>query len=365
MSASKKKQFMKTEFRIAVACAVATFLCFLAGCATKPARNKEHVFFPPPPDEPKIQFLTGFGSESDLDEGSKFTSFVIGTEKVTRPIWKPYGIAVTKGIVYVCDTQAANLGIVDLNRRKIHYIRPGGREAMQTPINVAVDAAGNRYVTDTKRGQVLIYNKEDQRVGELGKQGEMKPCGIFVAGDRLYVTDLLSHSVRVYSVAGRQLLLTVPRDPKDEKSKLHSPTNISVDKDGRIYVSDTGGFTTKLYDAEGNHIRTVGELGLNLGSFALPKGIAVDRERRMYVVDAATAVVQIFDDAGRLLMFFGEPKSSGPAGLYLPAGIAVDYENLTLFQKYVAPGFKLEHLIFVTNQAGSQKVSVYGFVRKA
>lgn len=132
-----------------------------------------------------------------------------------------------------------------------------------------------------------------------------------------------------------------------------------------MYVTDTGGFCAKVYDAEGNHLRTVGELGVNAGTFTLPKGIAVDREHRTYVVDGATAIVQMFDDQGRLLMVFGEPKSSGPAGLYLPAGIAVDYENLALFQKFVAPGFKLEHLIFVTNQAGKQKVSVYGFLRKA
>jgi DNA-binding beta-propeller fold protein YncE len=355
---------MKTNTQKLPAFGTLALVLILAGCATKPLQKGEYTFFPLPPDEPKVQFLTAFGSETDLGEPSKFSDFVVGTEKVTRPIWKPYGIAVTKGTVYVCDTQAANLGVVDLTKRKIHYIRPGGREAMQTPINVAVDGAGNRYVTDTKRDQVLIYNKDDQRIGEIGKQGEMKPCGIFVAGEKIFVTDLASHSVRVYAVAGRQLLLTVPRDPKDEKSKLHSPTNITVDKDGRMYVSDTGGFTTKLFDAEGNHIRTVGQLGLNAGSFTLPKGIAVDRERRMYVVDAATAVVQMFDDEGRLLMFFGEPKSSGPGGLYLPAGIAVDYENLSLFQKYVALGFKLEHLIFVTNQAGLQKVSVYGFVRK-
>jgi sugar lactone lactonase YvrE len=360
----EQKEIMRTQFRNAIIWAFAALL-FVAGCATESTPKKEYMFFPLPPEEPRVQFLTAFGSETDLGQASKFTDFVVGTEKVTRPIWKPYGVAITKGTVYVCDTQAANLGVVDLVKHKIHYIRPGGREAMQTPINVAVDAAGNRYVTDPKRGQVLIYDKDDQRIGEMGKPGEMKPCGVFVAGDRLYVTDLLNHCARVYSVVGRQLLLTVPRDPKDEKSKLHSPTNISVDKDGHMYVSDTGGFATKIFDAEGNHIRTVGEQGLNAGSFALPKGVAVDRERRIYVVDAAIAIVQMFDDQGRLLMCFGEPKSSGPAGLYLPAGIAVDYENVALFQKHVAPGFKLEHLIFVTNQAGSQKVSVYGFVRKS
>ena len=80
--------------------------------------------------------------------------------------------------------------------------------------------------------------------------------------------------------------------------------------------------------------------------------------------DAATAVAQIFDNEGRLLMFFGEPKSSGEAGLYLPAGLTIDYENLGFFQQYVAPGRKLEYLIFVINQAGPHKVSIYGFLAK-
>jgi hypothetical protein len=73
----------------------------------------------------------------------------------------------------------------------------------------------------------------------------------------------------------------------------------------------------------------------------------------------------MFNAEGKLLMFFGEPKSSGEAGLYLPAGLTIDYENVGLFQKYVAPGYKLEYLILVTNQVGPNKVSVYGFLKKA
>jgi hypothetical protein len=91
----------------------------------------------------------------------------------------------------------------------------------------------------------------------------------------------------------------------------------------------------------------------------------VDRDGRFYVVDAAAPVVQLFDADGRLLMFFGQPGSSGQAGLYLPAGLTVDYENTGLFQKYVAPGYKIEYLILLTNQVGPQKVSVFGFLTKA
>jgi DNA-binding beta-propeller fold protein YncE len=351
---------------------LAGWLCLAAGCTTTPqTKTKDFTFFPPPPDEPRIQFLTSFGSESDLAGQSKFTEFLVGSERVHRPIWKPYGITPTQGRLYVCDTQPGNLTMVDLVKRKISYLRPEGRAAMKVPINVAVDKDGTRYVTDTKRGQVLIYGADNRYLGEIGKQGEMKPCGIALAGERLYVSDLSNHCVRVYHKATRDVLFTVPRLPAqagagtNEDARLLSPTNVALDPQGRIYVSDSGGFVVKVFDAEGRHLRTLGDLGLKPGRFALPKGIGVDREGRIYVVDAATAVAQVFDAEGRLLMYFGEPKTAGPGALYLPAGLAIDYENAALFQKYAAPGYQIEFLIFVTNQAGPQKVSVFGFLRKA
>jgi len=342
---------------------LATFLCLAAGCATKPVQKSEFTFFPPPPDEPRIQFLTGFGSETDLGGRGKFSSFVVGEERVFRPIWKPYGLAVTKGMIYVCDTEPDNICMVDIAKGRIKYHKPEGNAAMTLPINIAVDADGTRYVTDTKRCQVMIYRSDGSFVEAIGKKNEMKPCGIAVTSEKLYITDLSNHCVRVYNKATREVLLTVPPKP-DETNRLFSPTNIAVDDKGQMYVSDSGGFMIKIYGPEGNHLRTIGDLGLNPGRFALPKGIAVDKKGRIFVIDAATALAQVFDEQGRLLMYFGEPKSSGPGAMYLPAGLAVDYQNQDLYQKYAAPGYKIEYLIFVTNQAGPHKVSVYGFLKK-
>ena len=341
------------------------FLALSGGCASQSSKKPAGVtFYPPPPDEPRIQFLTSLNSEDDLGSKSKFSDFVVGTDKVYRPLWKPYGIAVHSNKLYVCDTQPANLAVIDPAAQKFRYIRPAGQQAaMKVPIGVAVDADGTIYVTDTGREQVLRYSQEGDLISAMGKRGEMRPCGIALTADKIYVTDLSNHCVRVYAKATRELLFTVPRKA-DEKSKLFSPTNVAVDDDGRIYVSDTGGFYVNIYDPQGNYLQTIGELGIEPGRFALPKGIAVDREKRIYVVDAATAVIQLFDSQGRLLMFFGEPKSSGPGGLYLPAGITIDYERVPFFEKFAAPGTKLEYIIFVTNQAGLQKVSAYGFLRK-
>jgi DNA-binding beta-propeller fold protein YncE len=340
-------------------------LCLVAGCATKKPAPKNYTMFPLPPDEPRIQYLWSYGAEADVGVRSKFLDFIVGKEPEFKSIRKPYGVAIRRGKIYVCDTEAANINIADLVTHQMKFVKPTGLGTLRLPINIAVDDDGTSYVTDVGRREVLIYDKDDNYLGEIGKQENIRPAGIALAGNRLYATDQTNKCVRVYDKTSKQLLFTLPRDKTDEKAKLFGPTNLAVDSKGHIYVSDSQGFVVKIYDAEGNFLRKVGEIGATPGQFALPKGIAVDHDGRLYVVDAADPVIQLFDADGKLLMFFGEPNVSGPGSLYLPAGIAVDYDNVNLFQKYVAPGFKLDYLILVVNQLGPNKVSVYGFLRKA
>lgn len=341
-----------------------TLLLTIAGCATAPKTPKTYIYFPPPPDDPRVQFLTSFSSQRGFSGSSKFLDYVVGSEKTDAAMAKPYGITLQRGKLYVCDSFSGALEILDLSKGKMRYFTSSGEGQMRLPINVAVDTDGTRYVTDTKRGQVLIYSAKEEFLGAIGKKDELRPVGIAINGTRIYVTDLNNHNVRVYDKTKRELLFSFPRDPSDEKSRLMSPTNIAIDRQGRILVSDTGGFFIQIYDADGKYIRTIGEQGLNPGNFALPKGISTDHEGRIYVVDAATQVIQLFDAEGRILMYFGNPNTPGPGGTDLPAGIAVDYDNLKFFQQYAAPGFKLEYLVFVTNQYGDQKVSVFGFGHK-
>jgi len=338
-----------------------TMLLGLVACKTAP-QHVTHTFYPPAPDEPRIQFLTSFSSETGLGAPSKFSSFVLGGQRILRPIWKPYGIGSSKGKIYICDTQAKNLATVDLQQRTIRFLRPTGDEAMHFPVNVAVDEAENRYVTDAVRGQVLIYDKAGVLQATIAQARAMKPCGIALSKDRIFVTDLSNHCVHVYNKATRGELFQVPRDAKNEAAKLRSPTNIGLDAQGRMYVSDTGGFTVQVYDSEGNYVRSIGEMGIEPGRFALPKGIAVGPDGIVYVVDAAANVAQMFDSEGRILMYFGQPNTAG--SLYLPAGMAVDHENMRYFDSFAAPGFKIDYLIYIANQAGDKKICVYGFMKK-
>lgn len=342
----------------------AALLLLLAGCATKPKVAKDAIFFPAAPDQPRIQYLTSFSSESEYAGKGGFKNFVTGGATMQRPLWKPYGVTTKPGMLYVCDTQPKNVAALDLAKKRIRYLRPTGREAFKSPINVAVDANGTKYVSDTQWEMVRVFAPDGTFKGAFAPETQMKPCGLALAGDRLYVGDLANQCVRVFNKATGEVLLTLPAPDAPEAAQLRGPTNLAVDDQGRIYVSDTKDFAIKIFDANGKHLRTIGDLGLRPGSFAMPKGIGVDREGRIYVVDGATSLVQLFNQQGELLMFFAGPDSPGTSACYLPAGLAVDYDNVKYFQSFVAPGRQIEYLIFVTNQLGDHKVSVYGLLKQ-
>ena len=59
-------------------------------------------------------------------------------------------------------------------------------------------------------------------------------------------------------------------------------------------------------------------------------------------------------------MAFGQ-SPDGSQGLNLPAGIAIDYDNVALFRRFAAPGFNLEYVILVVSQFGPNQVDVFGF----
>jgi sugar lactone lactonase YvrE len=363
----------------------------LGGCDAPPQTVAEKVtYYPAPPLPPRLQFLTSYSGAQDLGGGpSKFATFVVGKEPLQKPILKPYGIAARGDKIYLADTAAGAIDIIDLKTRDMRYFTSSGDGRLVTPTNIAVDEDGTMYVADPARGQIVIFGKDESYKGAIGERlngparahsaqlptttiapvapdDEMKPTDVAVNGDRLYITDLKKHCVRVFSKSERIELFTIPRAPAtaDAKSRLYTPTNITIDQRGQVYVSDLGAFRVLQYSADGQFLNQFGQgSGDRPGEFSRPKGVAVDREGRLYIVDAATQVVQIFDAERQLLLYFGEMQGDH-SGLELPAKVAIDYEHVGLFASYAAPDFQVEYLVLVTSQIGERKLSVFGYGHK-
>jgi DNA-binding beta-propeller fold protein YncE len=349
---------------MAVLMAAPALLAGCAGAPVKPKAGPTTAFYPPPPDVPRIQHLATFAGARDLEAPrSGVADFLLGEEGSEDSLKRPYGVALFEGKIYVADNRAPGLVVFDLVTPRYSVVEGAGAGKMQRPINVTIDADGSRYVTDTARNQVLVYDRSDKFVAAFGAKGDYKPVDTLVVGERLYVVDIEHHEVHVLDKRSGKLQFKFGKPGSDEEGALFQPTNLARGPNGDIYVVETGNFRVSRFTPEGKFVRRFGEAGQAPGDFARPKGIAVDRAGRVYVGDAAFQNVQIFDDRGRVLMAFGQPADGSPGGLNLPAGVAIDYDNVALFRRFAAPGFNVEYVILVVSQFGPNQVDVFGFGR--
>ena len=337
-------------------------LIFFTGCFgpfKKEANHWEPPVFPSPPAQPRIQFLTSFSNSAQIiGKRSGFVEYIFG-KTPEYPINKPYGITVHKHKIYICDSMLPGLEIIDLEKKTFEYFAPGGLGKFKKPLNCALDSLDRLYVVDAGRRQIVVFDKNLEYMGAVNSGKEYNPTDIAVYGGRVWVCDIGQHQVEVRDQMSMKVINTFPNDDNNTEKYLYSPTNLAV-FDDRVYVTDTGDTRIKVYTLDGKFERSIGSFGKRSGQFVRPKGVALDKKGNVFVVDAAFENAQIFDNSGQILMHFG--KGEGTGYMSLPATIDIGYQNLDFFRHYMIDGFGLKYLIFVTNQYGPNKVSIYGFM---
>jgi DNA-binding beta-propeller fold protein YncE len=331
---------------------------FLFSCSTNVGKNEEALFFPLPPEQPKIQFLKVIKGSYDITgKQSAFEAFILGDEQESD-IAKPYGITASKDRILLVDTKLQSLINIDLKNHKFDYITPSGKGTLKNPLNCFIES-DKVYINDISGKDIVVLDEKNEFLTRFGKDILLKPSDVCVYKDKIYVSDIDNNKIFVFS-KDYQLLTSFPDAIQDSIEFLHSPTQITIQND-KIYVNDFGEFHIKVYDLNGKFLNTIGSYGQNTGQFVRPKGIAVDRDNNIYVVDAAFENVQMFNPDGKLLMFFGGAYIR-PGYLVLPIRIAIDYDNIDYYSDYVDSNYKIKYLIYVTNQFGPDKITVYGFL---
>ena len=346
---------------------VVVFGALLLAAGTIPANAEEDsvdgevMFFPPPPDVPRLQFLQRYSSPLDVTTKKQgFRDFVFGGEQdETKLVEKPYGLALYDGAIFVVDTRGNGYGIFDIANGRSKVVKPTGPGALVKPINITIDEDGTRYITDTDREQIVVLDARDRFVRAIGNPGQFKPVDVAIAGNRLYVTDIMRHRVVVIDRQSGDELFEFGEAGSDPGQLFH-PTNLAIGSDGTVYVTDTSNFRVQQFEPDGKFIREIGALGTTFGHFARPKGITLDEDDNIYVVDAAFQNIQILAPDGAPLMAFGGP---GPDkwNVSMPTVVKIDYENVPYFEKFAAPDFEIEYLVLVASQYGRNKVVVFGF----
>ena len=181
----------------------------------------------------------------------------------------------------------------------------------------------------------------------------MKPYGVSLYEGKLYTVDTRGEGYSVYDLSTHQYLPV---------RGMQKPINITIDAQGRRWVTDTGLNQVLVYDrnnhrvrsygtagqfkpgdvalvtdlahhriqvldqATGEEISVIGAAGAQEGYLMFPTNLAVASNGRIYVSDTGNFRISVFSPEGRYLRRIGEIGDT--TGKFArPKGIALDRED--------------------------------------
>lgn len=287
------------------------------------------IAWPLPPAAPRIRYVGELRSSTDLKPArtgwQALSSALSGS--TLRPIkfTAPSAIATGPGDrIYIVDTAAATLHIVDLTRRTHVRVSEVNGQRLRSPVGVAVGGS-SVYVSDALLGGVFEFDLTGafkRRIGaDIKRPGGVAFCQ---ANNRLYVVDAGNHRCVVFDEDGEEYQTFGERG--SQPGAFNYPTHITYHPLVGILISDTLNFRVQRFTLDGTFVSSIGKKGDAAGDFSLPKGLAVDRDGHIYVVDAHFENVQVFRPDGQLLLAFGG-EGSGLGEFSIPSGLAIDNQD--------------------------------------
>lgn len=367
------RQNVKTP-RTAVALLVALIMvATLPGSASKkkdapaPAPVKldlSRFAWPPAPAITRVKFLDFFSAEKKESANQKHRSSWMDrmagvsaeNDKRTKPHFElltPYGMAIdSKGLLYVADTKVGAIFIFNPETHDVQLIKHGVDAQFGGIFGLAVDDNDQLLVTDGNLHHVLVFDANHKLRVKFGEGVLEEPAGIAVDTENrfIYVADTGLDQIVVFDAdnfkplrtigtPGKQHTLTTPGD-------FSKPTNVAVDQDGNLYVSDTLNNRIEVFDADGKFIRTFGKNGDGVGDFQRPKGIAIDVDGHVWVADAMLCRLQVYTPEGQPLMTLGG-FGLLPGQFQAPADVVIDKNN-RIFTTEQFPG-RVQMFRYITN----------------
>jgi DNA-binding beta-propeller fold protein YncE len=128
---------------------------------------------------------------------------------------------------------------------------PAAQAQFNGPVGVAVDGAGQVYVTDSYNNRIRVIEPNGvvrtlaggERPGfQDGAAGDARfdtPCAVLVLpnGD-LLIADTANHALRKLTIATGTVSTLLRGDPDDRDAPLRRPMGLALARDGVVYVTD-------------------------------------------------------------------------------------------------------------------------------
>lgn len=322
------------------------------------------IVWPNPPAITRLRYMDFFAAEKAPSQGpekkkgawmDRLSGVATGETKADRPLFQlaqPYGVAVdSKNRLYVADSKVGAIFVFDTETKDVELMKNGVHARFAMITGLAIDDTDRLFVSDSVLRHVVVFDPKHRAEATIS-EGMSSPAGMAIDNENrfLYVADTDLDQVLVYDADNFRLLRKIGTAGKahrlTEAGQFSRPTNVAVDADGNLYVTDTFNNRVEIFDADGNFMSSFGKAGDGPGYFARPKGIAIDQDGHVWVADTVQDRVQVFTREGRLLLWLGG-HGSLPGQFSAVQGLTIDKNN-RVFTSEQYPG-RVQMFRYVTD----------------
>jgi sugar lactone lactonase YvrE len=303
--------------------------------------------------------LAGFAAVQGAAPSTEFTvspgtcivgkTFAANSTCTFSATFTPSGLGVRTGDVVITDStgKSTSTYLTGIGTGTGLAVDPGTPNQIgsgfKTPAGVAVDIAGNVYITDSTANMVSEYPVGGGAPVSIGT-GLTVPTGVTVdSGGNVFIVNQGTGStggsiVEIPSVAG------VPSNAAQTTlvNGLDLPTDIIADGDGNLYITATGSNQVLQMASASRDSASAAMIVRGYGLNA-PTGIAIDASGNLYVADTGN---------NRILQIGDGFQIGVGSGLTAPTGVTVDSSGSVMIADGTGRLIRVPNESFGANAAG-------------
>lgn len=233
--------------------------------------------------------------------------------------------------VYGCDTSDNEIYMADYTKNQVYIVNKKNGQSLQ-PIGVGHIShpwgvkvhKGAVYVSEPEMGRVSVFNKNGglrccRRLDHRASNPEnatSKPTGIDVDKNGvLYIADSGQKKVHIIDSKPRIMF------PKGEiRESLVCPQDVKV-VGGKVYVLDHGDTLVKVFDRDWNYIKSI----IPKSGRTSPVFFTVNSCGQIFMCDQDSRCIKVYDSQGNLFHQIPYPPTAD-----YPSGISVNQKEIIL-----------------------------------
>ncbi len=288
--------------------------------------------WPPTPNKYQLEFVGVFTSEADLgiSNGSQFMEAVFG-ESWQENLSRPTSVAtIEDNTVLVTEWGSGDIKVFDFSQKKTGNLFKSQFSLFENPVDIAIDDENNILVADQKKGVITVFDRNLESIALMDGNIEfekLEKIAIDSVTQTIYASDSVLNKVFAFDRNG-QLLFEIGAGENSE-DKLKSPHGLAINREGNLYIADTGNSKIKIFDNAGNFLKIFNfKQDKDDSVLKKPWDLAFDSQGKLHIIDQGSAALVTFDQNGELLFAtMAKEPTNHSMGLYRPNDIHIDSKD--------------------------------------